>query len=183
MRLPSIISRPERPFEKRRAQVKEWMGLEGEPCALAYLRDMIEFYDTIFLINHGRWRRWQIITIVSGVVATVIAAINIPPQLGLAPEAISIVRAVPVAIASIAAGLSGAFRYQGEAVRQGMTADALKSELASYIARAEPYAKIDTDRVSHLMQRVGSIIAAERGNWQSQFTPKDADGAPAKQGS
>jgi hypothetical protein len=170
--LSSIIS-PLRPFEKRRDQVKHWLSLEGEECALTYLRDMIEFYDTIFIINHGRWRRWQIVTIVTGALATIVAAVQFPPEWGLSPIAAGILRAVPVAVTSISAGLMGAFRYQGEAVRQGMTADALKAELAAYKSKAAPYGATHSDRVSVLISRVGSIIAAERGNWQSQFTPKD----------
>ena len=166
------------PFEDRNRDGEVWVKETGRDAAVAFVRTQIDYYDEIFTINHGRWRFWQTIIIVCGAIGTLASAVTIAPAwLPAWAQGLGWLRSVPVAITSIAAGFSGSYRYQSEAIRQSITADALRSELASFLAGAAPYDKAGGESVSELMGRARVILAAERGAWGAQSDSKSGSGA------
>jgi hypothetical protein len=117
---------------------------EESKKAIAYCEWCIAEYEAWFEYNEARWIRWQRVTIIGGVVATLAGVITIPdiwvtwvPN----PQSFSWVRGVPAAIVTIAASFLGSFNYREDAVRHELTANALWNELAKYQTVAEPYDK------------------------------------------
>lgn len=156
---------------------EEWTTKEGAEAAIAYCKEEMTFYANTFNENHRQWKRWQRISIIFGVIGTIAATIQISsavavPYVGtIAPQWLVLLRALPIAIASIATGMLGSFAYQADAVRQGITSDLLTGELARFLAHAAPYEKSKGEaRVSDFMDNVRSIIGTEQAGWEATVT-------------
>ena len=149
--------------EQKSAELEETLREEGEAGAVAYCESEIEFYSGTYTFNHSRWKRWQTIIIVSGALGTLAPSISIPPHLKplfLRDADLRWLRALPSAIATIAAAISGSFSYQSDAVRQGATSDSLQGELQKFRAKAAPYN--EADRVSKFLNNIRTSLTLSR---------------------
>lgn len=163
-----VLARLRRKPTSRNQAQDSWITQEGVEAAKSFCLGEIAFYDNVSKTNHTRWRRWQIITLLAGVIGTIASAISLPPTWMAWEQDFGWLRAIPVAIASFGGALLGSFSYQAESVRQGLAAAALRGELASLIAKADPYGKGDDADASLFMQNVRGIITAETGRWSDQ---------------
>ena len=155
----------------------EWSKKEGEAAAIEYCISEIIFYEDAGVGNRRRWKIWQYIVIIFGSLATLAATVNtIPSQFG-APawinEWLGLFRAVPAAIATIAASIMSVYNYKAEHVRQGATHDALNGELVKFRSRAQPYDKCANKNVSLFVSNIRRIVQNELQIWQSVFTTPD----------
>ena len=110
--------------------------------AVLYCRDCIETYDEWFEYNEGKWLAWQRIMIIGGVVATLSGVITLPEEwIKSLPWLSSFgwLRGVPAGIVTIAAGFLSSFTYKEDAVRNEVTANALRNELVKFLCNAVPY--------------------------------------------
>ena len=156
---------------------KRWDEMTGKEVAIAYCKKEIADYGKFFDVNHRKWLFWQRVAIWCGVIGTVAVSINLPNQ----AIWVNWIKAIPVALASIATGLMGSFSYQADAVRQGATGDALQGELAKYLAIASPYdSKEDGVSTSLFMTTIRTIISNEQGSWQAQANQSHANSKTTK---
>jgi hypothetical protein len=139
---------------------------EESKKAVAYCELCMTEYDDWFGWNEARWLRWQKVTIIGGVVATLAGVITIPTD-WLTPtlQSFSWVRALPAAVATIAASYLGSFNYREDAVRHEITANALWNELAKFQARAAPYNIAEAKDTSAFMLNVCQLVEAELRSW------------------
>jgi hypothetical protein len=143
---------------------------EESQKAIAYCEWCISEYEGWFDYNETRWLRWQKITIIGGVIATLAGVITVPEHwLAWAPDlqSFSWVRGVPAAIATIAASYLGSFNYREDAVRHELTANALWNELAKYQARAEPYNNGESKDTSAFLTNVCRLVESELHSWSA----------------
>jgi hypothetical protein len=149
--------------------------------AIAYCEMCIAEYEEWFEWNEARWLRWQKVTIIGGVVATLAGVVTIPASwLEWAPKdigALSWLRGVPAAVATIAASYLGSFNYREDAVRHEVTSNALWNELAKFQARAEPYNLDDGEDTSAFTNRVCDLIETELHSWSALVRGNRQDGS------
>jgi hypothetical protein len=109
--------------------------------------------------------------IVSGVIATLVGVISLPPEwLKSAPylESFGWVRGVPAAIVTIAAGYLSSFTYREDAVRQELAVNALWGELAKFQTGARPYdSKTPEENTSAFVNEVTRIVEMESHGWST----------------
>jgi hypothetical protein len=143
-------------------------------------------YDYWRQWNERRWIFWQRLAIGMGVVATVVAVITVhlpdkcpvPYWFQLA-QSLSWLRAIPPAIATLAASLLGAFSYREDAVRHELTSNAIWNELAKYQTHAEPYnSDNESQDTSRYLNQVTRLVESELRSWSAQV--KAANEVPKK---
>jgi hypothetical protein len=78
-------------------------------------------------------------------------------------------RALPAALTTIATAILGVYNFKEEHVRQGVTHDALRGELAKFLCQAEPYEHDIPNKISLFVLNIRLIISSELEGWRSQF--------------
>jgi hypothetical protein len=89
---------------------------------------------------------------------------------------LSWLRGVPAAIVTVAASFLGSFSYKEDAVRQGVTRNALWNELAKYLGHAAPYNKAEPEDTSVFLNNVALIVDSELNSWSTLVRGDRADG-------
>jgi len=152
---------------------------EESKKAIAYCEACIEEYDYWWELNESKWYCWQRVAIIAGVLATIAGAISIPdswmtttPWL---PFVISIMRSLPAAVATVAAGFLGSFTYREDAVRHKLTKEALWNEMAKYQARADPYDKAEASDTCLFLNKVCRLVTVELYSWSALVRGDRAD--------
>jgi hypothetical protein len=168
-------------FQKIWEQIKEWvlgtppfkapawMNGNSEDTAIKYCRAEIAYYSNIYETNLRRWRRWQIVTISFGGIATISGAAS-----GLIGNDWRWAVGIPAAISTIAASILAAFNYQSDALRQATTADSLQGELCKYLCGTTPYT--GSDKRNIFVNNIRDIVAAEQRKRRSQYEKPQANG-------
>ena len=88
------------------------------------------------------------------------------------------VQALPAALASVAAGLSGTFRWLENKARYSFTAEALKSERVMFTTRTPPRYGIEIDDETALatfVSRIEQIAMSEVSEWRADVVRAAAD--------
>ena len=88
-------------------------------------------------------------------VATIAGVVTIPDEwIKWAPWAGSFgwVRGVPAGLVTIAAGFLSSFTYKEDAVRNEVTANALRNELVKFLCSAKPYDEGEPDDISMFLR-------------------------------
>ena len=163
-----VARRRKRTVAQQRESV-EWRGLSGRLAAQGYAETELAYYVETGGTNFRRWRRWQIVAVLFGVIGTIAAAATLPAEWSTALHGLGWLRAVPVAIATLANGLLASFSYQSEFVRQATTADALRGEIALFITSSTPYGKQEADDVAAFVSNVHAIVSTEHGRWSDEM--------------
>jgi Protein of unknown function (DUF4231) len=94
------------------------------------------------------------------------------------------VQALPAALAAIAAGLVGIFRWSHNKTRYSFTAEALKSERVKYATRTTSRYRhdlSDDQDLDNFVARIEDIAMTEVTEWRGEFA-RGADGSPGDQG-
>jgi hypothetical protein len=149
---------------------------EGHPdvrreFALRRVDEQIHWYET-----HSA-RQWRAFAVFQS--ATVVLG-GLTPVLILWSELPKAVQALPAALAAIAAGLVGIFRWPHNKTRYSFTAEALKSERVKYATRTTlPYRRelSDDEALENFVARIEDIAMAEVAEWRGEFAR--ATGSPA----
>jgi Protein of unknown function (DUF4231) len=105
--------------------------------------------------------------------ATAVILSGITPVLVAWTELPTPLKALPPAIAAIAAGLNGVFHWQRNYVRFQWTAEELKSEQFSYSTRTKHYPDRSVeDALKYFAERIEGIALTETSDWaQAALTP------------
>lgn len=132
-----------------------------EVAAKQYCVEEIRYYETVGRSNRFWWVIWQFLAIASAAAATIFAAGDVVHD---SPWA----RALPAAVTTLATGLLAAFNFREEHVRQGVTHDALRGELAKFVANSNPYEYGKADRAPLFLSNIRKIISAELEAWRAK---------------
>ncbi|WP_160321778.1 DUF4231 domain-containing protein [Bradyrhizobium pachyrhizi] len=171
-RRSEAAERKERQDQLRKKLLTEFANNRQSNCAqtaIAYCEYCITEYEEWFEFNEGRWLGWQKIAIIFGVAATLVAAITVPPGLIASYPIFGYfgwLRAIPAAIATVAATFLGSFMYREDAVRHELTANALWNELVKFQVGAFPYNnKDEAADTSAFMGAICRLIEVEVNTW------------------
>jgi hypothetical protein len=137
---------------------------EREAAAFKRCEDQIRWYE-----RHST-RAWRWFAVVQTAAVLLAASTPILILWSSVPKA---VQALPAALASVAAGLAGTFRWLQNKSRWAYAAEALKSERVFYETRAAPrYGPevSDQEALSAFVRRIEEISMAEVSEWQSDLS-------------
>jgi hypothetical protein len=151
---------------------------ESAKKAIAYCDLCIKEYEGWFELNEARWRFFQKVIIIGGVVATLAGVMTLPDSwIESFPwiKSFGWVRGVPAGIVTIAAGYLSSFTYREDAVRHELTATALWSELARFQSHAKPYDKSDAEDASAFTNNLCRLVELETHNWSAVVMGNKAD--------
>ena len=137
---------------------------EREQAALRRCDDQIEWYSK-HSVREWRW-------FVSVQTAAVVLAAATPVLIlwGSVPKA---VQALPAALASVAAGLAGTFRWLQNKTRWAYAAEALKSERVLYDTRTPPQygsEMAEEAALAAFVRRIEEISMTEVSEWRSDLS-------------
>jgi hypothetical protein len=143
--------------------------------ALDRVDEQIRWYET-----HSA-RQWVAFSVFQS--AAVILG-GITPVLILWASVPKAVQALPAALAAVAAGLVGIFRWPHNKTRYSFTAEALKSERVKCLTRTTPlYNRIHSDdaALENFVARIEDISMTEVTEWRGEFArPADASSVITK---
>ena len=144
---------------------------ERRAFALARADAQIRWYE-----SHSS-RQWWAFTVFQS--AAVILG-GLTPVLILWTDLPKAVQALPAALAAIAAGLVGIFRWADNKARWSFTSEALKSERVKYATRTTaPYGRnlSDDEALDNFVARIENLAMTEVVEWRGEFA-RTADNAP-----
>jgi hypothetical protein len=142
--------------------------------ALARADDQIDWYE-----RHSR-RQWQAFSTFQ-TAAVVLGALT--PVLILWSSVPKALQALPAALAAIATGLVGIFRWPQNKTRYSFTAEALKSERVKYATRTGSLygsERSDDEALNNFVARIEDIAMTEVAEWRGEFAR--ASGEPSADG-
>ncbi len=148
---------------KRLTPVPETSDLERRrEFALARADEQIAWYE-----SHSA-RQWQAFSIFQ---SAAVALGGLTPVLILWSSLPKALQALPAALAAIAAGLVGVFRWPQNKTRYSFTAEALKSERVRYASRTGPYGgqRTDEEALESFVSRIEDISMTEVAEWRGDF--------------
>jgi hypothetical protein len=154
----------------------EWAGSTCKlQVAIEYCLREIEFYEEWGRHNRRHWKIWQNIAVISGIIATVLAALpNIPNTFFGDALTAGVIRVIPTALTALSATVLGTYNYKGEHIRQGLTHDSLQGELVKFLSAAKPYDDpSEKINLSLFVSNMRAIVAGELAAWRSQFQPQE----------
>jgi hypothetical protein len=131
--------------------------------ALDRVDEQIAWYE-----SHSA-RQWQAFVIFQ-TAAVVLGGIT--PVLILWSGLPKALQALPAALATVAAGLVGIFRWPHNKTRYSFTAEALKSERVKYLTRttsAYSPAIADTEALSNFVARIEEVAMTEVAEWRGDL--------------
>jgi hypothetical protein len=141
--------------------------------ALRRADEQIDWYE-----SHSA-RQWQAFSVFQ-TAAVVLGGLT--PVLILWSGLPKAVQALPAALAAVAAGLVGIFRWPHNKTRYSFTAEALKSERVKFATRTTSlYGRDRTDEeaLDSFVARIEDIAMSEVAEWRGEFTraaePTDRD--------
>jgi Protein of unknown function (DUF4231) len=137
---------------------------EREAAALRRCEDQIRWYE-----RHST-RSWRWFALVQTAAVLLAASTPILILWSSVPKA---VQALPAALASVAAGLGGTFRWLQNKSRWAYAAEALKSERVFYERRASPHYGPEVweeEALSAFVRRIEEVSMAEVSEWQSDLS-------------
>jgi hypothetical protein len=140
-----------------------------EQVALRRCEEQIRWYD-----RYSK-REWRLFTLFQSAAIALAAATPVLILWSSVPKA---VQALPAALASIAAGLVGTFRWLQNKTRFAYTAEALKSERILFETRTPPHYGLDVTNdqaPAAFVGRIEQITMTEVGEWRADL----ARAAPA----
>ncbi len=135
---------------------------------LRHCNDLIAYYEK----SRSAQRNWY-----QFLQSTVIVLSALTPVLILWADLPKWLQALPAAVASMAAGMIGVFRYHENWVSSKDTAEALKSELLAFETRTTEYYRTDLDddtALDNFIVRIESIHKGQISVWSTGQLQKTA---------
>jgi len=146
-------------------------GDERRAFALGRADEQIAWYE-----SHSS-RQWRAFAVFQSA-AVVLGGLT--PVLILWDAVPKAVQALPAALAAIAAGLVGIFRWPDNKTRYSFTAEALKSERVKYATRTTALYgrdRSDDEALESFVARIEDISMTEVAEWRGEFARASADKA------
>ncbi|MGH3072096.1 MAG: DUF4231 domain-containing protein [Gaiellaceae bacterium] len=138
--------------------------------ALNRVEEQIEWYE-----SHSA-RQWWAFTVFQ-TAAVVLGGLT--PVLILWSELPKAVQALPAALAAIAAGLVGIFRWPHNKTRYSFAAEALKSERVKFATRTGPRygrGRSEDEALDSFVARIEDIAMTEVAEWRGELTRQNDEG-------
>jgi hypothetical protein len=147
-------------------------------AAIGYCMKELKFYEDWGRHNRIHWKIWQNTAIISGALATILAAL--PSSFFYDSQFIAgIMRVIPTALSAVSATVLGVYNYKGEHIRQGAAHDSLQGELCKFVSSAEPYDNVsESKNISQFVLNMRAIIGGELAGWRRQFQPEEQPAPP-----
>jgi Protein of unknown function (DUF4231) len=148
---------------------------ERRAFALRRAEEQIDWYETH---SSRQWRAFAVFQSAAVVLG------GLTPVLILWSDLPKAVQALPAALAAVAAGLVGIFRWNDNKARYSFTAEALKSERVKYATRTGPnYGRdrSDDEALDRFVGRIEDLAMTEVAEWRSEFA-RAANGSPGDEG-
>jgi hypothetical protein len=143
--------------------------------ALRRAAEQIQWYETH---SARQWRAYSIFQ------SAAVLLGGLTPVLILWSDVPKAVQALPAALAAVAAGLVGIFRWPDNKTRYSFTAEALKSERVKYATRSTSrYGRdrSDDEALENFVARIEDIAMTEVAEWRGEFA-RAADRSTADRG-
>jgi Protein of unknown function (DUF4231) len=133
-------------------------------AALERCEQQVQWYD-----RYSK-REWRLFAVFQSAAIALAAATPVLILWSSVPKA---VQALPAALASVAAGLVGTFRWLQNKTRFAYTAEALKSERILFKTRTPPRYGLDVtedEALAAFVARIEEITMTEVSEWRSDLT-------------
>jgi hypothetical protein len=135
------------------------------------LEDQISYYDAKSLRCQKSYKRIKLVEIIAAALIPFLAALHVADTHGDVKAAFAIITALLGVLITILEGVLQLQQYQQIWVTYRATAEALKHEKYTYIAKAGVYASA-TDPRALLAERIETIGSQENTKWTSLQQPQ-----------
>ena len=131
------------------------------------LDDQIKFYSRESIKNQSRYKRWQVVKIITALLVTTLSLLSIDRH-ELIPYVVGLLGAFIIFVESFV----DIFNYKKLWITYRITCENLIKEKMLFETRSSPY-KNETEAFDLLVQRCESIMENEKVSWEQLQSEKD----------
>ena len=131
------------------------------------LDDQIKFYSRESIKNQTRYKRWQVVKIITALLVTTLSLLSIDRH-ELIPYVVGLLGAFIIFVESFV----DIFNYKKLWITYRITCENLIKEKMLFETRSSPY-KNETEAFDLLVQRCESIMENEKVSWEQLQSEKD----------